>query len=149
MLVALLLMICWAVAELFVAIKVADVIGVFLTVVLLIASWPIGVWTVRSQGRAAWGRLGTAVAAGRAPTKEVVDGALVLIGGGLLIVPGFITDAIGILLLLAPIRALARLGIVHNFRSRLVVQATQFNREPPAYDVDSTASDLDQPKLGR
>jgi UPF0716 protein FxsA len=149
MLVALLLMICWAAAELFVAIKVADAIGVFLTVVLLIASWPIGVWTVRSQGRAAWGRLGAAVAAGRAPTKEVVDGALVLIGGGLLIVPGFITDAMGILLLLPPIRALARLGIVRNFRSRLVVQATQFNREPPAYDVDSTASDLDQPKLGR
>jgi len=73
----------------------------------------------------------------------------VLIGGGLLIVPGFITDAMGILLLLPPIRALARLGIVRNFRSRLVVQATQFNREPPAYDVDSTASDLDQPKLGR
>jgi UPF0716 protein FxsA len=149
MLVALLLMICWAVAELFVAIRVADAIGVFLTVVLLIASWPIGVWTVRSQGRAAWGRLSAAVAAGRAPTQEVVDGALVLIGGGLLIVPGFITDAIGILLLLAPIRALARLGIVRNLRSRLVVQATQFNREPPAYDVDSTASDLDQPKLGR
>jgi UPF0716 protein FxsA len=148
MLIALLLMICWAAGELFVTTRVADAIGVPLTVVLLIASWPIGVWTVRSQGRAAWRRFGAAVAAGRPPTKEVVDGALVLLGGGLLIVPGFITDAIGILLLLPPLRALARIGIVRNFRSRIVVGATQFNREAPAYDVESTANDLDQPRLG-
>jgi UPF0716 protein FxsA len=147
MLVALLVMICWAVAELYVAIKVADAIGVLLTVVLLIASWPIGVWTVRAQGRAAWRRLSAAVAEGRPPTEEALDGALVLTGGGLLIVPGFITDVIGLLLLLAPIRALARVGLARNLQSRLMVYATASRREPSAYDVDSTASDIEPPKL--
>jgi UPF0716 protein FxsA len=149
MLVALLLLICWAAAELYVTIKVADVIGVFLTILLLIASWPLGVWAVRSQGRAAWRRLTAAVAAGRPPGHEVLDGALVLIAGGLLIVPGFITDAIGILLLLGPVRSLARTGIVRNFQSRLVVQASRFTRPPSAYDVDATASDIDPPSLRR
>jgi UPF0716 protein FxsA len=143
------LFICWAVAELYVAVKVADAIGVLLTVLLLIASWPIGVWIMRSQGRAAWARLSAAVAAGKPPGQEILDGALVLIAGALLIVPGFITDLIGILLLLRPIRALARSGIVRNFHSRLVRQATRLTREPSAYDVDSTAHDVDSPKLRR
>jgi UPF0716 protein FxsA len=75
------------------------------------------------------------------------DGALVLFGGGLLIVPGFITDAIGLLLLAPPTRALARTGIVRNFQSRVMVQATRFGRQPSSYDVDSTASDIDQSQL--
>ncbi len=139
----LLLVILWPVAEVFVAIKVADAIGALLTVLLLIVSWPAGVWLVRAEGRAAWRRLSAAVAAGRPPGREVLDGALVVAGGGLLIVPGFITDVIGILLLAPPTRALARLAIVRNFQSRLVMQATRFARPASPYDVDSTASDVD------
>jgi UPF0716 protein FxsA len=149
MLVTLLLLICWAVAELYVAIRVVDAIGILLTVLLLIASWPIGVWMVRSQGRAAWRRLSAAVAEGRPPANEVLDGALVLVGGGLLIVPGFITDVIGILLLLGPIRALARIGIVRNLQSRLVTRATRPTPAASTYDVDSTAREVDPPTLRR
>ena len=53
-----LVLVLWAAAELFVAIKVADAIGVLATVVLLLLSWPIGSWALRSRGRAAWRRLG-------------------------------------------------------------------------------------------
>jgi UPF0716 protein FxsA len=147
MLVALALCICWPIAELFVAIQVADAIGVLATIVLLIAGWPLGTWALRSQGRAAWRRLAAALAQGKPPAREVVDGALVLIGGTLLIVPGFITDAIGVCLLLAPTRALLRPLLVRNLRSRLVMQAVRFTREPSRYDVDSTASDIDQRRL--
>ena len=85
--------------------------------------------------------------AGRPPGREVIDGALVLAGGLLLIVPGFITDVLG-LVLLAPTRKLAREVIARNFQSRLVVAATRFSREPRSrYDVDSTATDLDGPQL--
>jgi UPF0716 protein FxsA len=145
MLIALVLLICWPVAELLVAIKVADAIGVLDTIVLLIAGWPIGVWALRSQGGAAWRRLGAAVSERRPPTREVVDGALVLVGGLLLIVPGFITDVVGIILLLPPTRAPARALLVRGLQSRLVVQATRFTSKP--YDVDSTARDVDQPRL--
>jgi UPF0716 protein FxsA len=145
----LLMLIIWPIAELFVAIEVAQAIGVLATVLLLVIGWPIGLWVVRTQGRAAWQRLSAAVAAGRPPGREVIDGALVLIGGTLLIVPGFITDVIGLVLLAPPTRALARSGIRRNFRSRIVVQATRFARPSSTYDVDSTATDIDPPPLPR
>lgn len=146
--VALLLLILWPVAELFVAIKVAEAIGVALTIVLLIAGLPVGMWLTRSEGRAAWRRLSAATAQGRPPGREVVDGALALTGGVLIMIPGFITDGIGALLLLAPGRALARWAVIRNLQSRLVVAATRFSRAPrSSYDVDSTATDLDRPQL--
>jgi UPF0716 protein FxsA len=144
---ALLLLILWPIAELFVAIKVADAIGVLLTVVLLLAGWPIGMWLTKAEGRGAWRRLSAAVTAGRPPGREVVDGALVLAGGVLLIIPGFITDVVG-LVLLAPTRRLARNVITRNFQGRAVMAATRFARTPRSdYDVDSTATDLDRPQL--
>jgi UPF0716 protein FxsA len=146
MLVVLTLII-WAVAELFVAIKVAEAIGVLATVLLLLLSWPIGGWVLRERGRAAWRRLGTAVSAGRSPGREVLDGALVVLGGVLLIIPGFISDAIGALVLLPPTRWLTRRHLARNLQSRFVVQATRFGRGSQPYDVDSTAIDADQPQL--
>jgi len=141
----LLVFVCWVVAELFVAIKVAEAIGVLLTIVLLFAGWPIGSWVLRSRGRAAWRRLSVAVSEGRAPGREVIDGALVLFGGALLMVPGFITDVLGIFALLPPTRTLARWLLVRNIYSRLVVRAARFGSR--GYDVDSTARDLDRPRL--
>jgi UPF0716 protein FxsA len=145
--IALFLLVLWPIAELFVAIKVAEAIGVLLTVILLLAGWPIGMWLAKARGRAAWRRLSAAVAAGRPPGREVIDGALVLVGGLLLIVPGFITDILG-LLLLAPTRAVARGAIARNFQSRVVMAATRFSGAPRSdYDVDSTATDLDRSQL--
>ena len=149
MILALILLICWPVAEVLVAIKVADAIGVLATVLLLLASWPAGTWALRSQGRAAWRRLADAVAVGRPPGREVLDGALIVVGGVLLIVPGFITDAIGLILLLPPTRAIMRGLLVRNLQSRLVLRATRFTRPGTGYDVDSTATDIDQPRLER
>jgi UPF0716 protein FxsA len=146
----LLLLVLWPVAELFVAVKVAEAIGVLLTIVLLVASWPVGMWLLRSTGRAAWQRLSAAVAAGHAPGRSVLDGALALVGGVLFLVPGFITDVLGACLLLSPIRALARRVIERNVTSRLVVRATRFSGRPPStYDVDSTARDVDPRHLPR
>jgi UPF0716 protein FxsA len=142
-----LLLICWPVAEVFVAIEVANAIGVLAMLLLLIASLPIGSWALRSQGRAAWRRLGDAVAASRPPGPEVLNGALVLVGGMLMMIPGFITDVLGAALLLPPTRALMRGLLVRNLQSRIVVRATRFGRRSATYDVDSTATDVDQPRL--
>lgn len=145
---ALLLLILWPIAELFVAIKVGEAIGVLLTVILLVIGWPVGMWLTKTEGRGAFRRLQAAVGEGRPPGREVIDGALILIGGVMLIIPGFITDAFGLLLLAPPTRRLARSGIARNFRSRFVVSATRAGRSPRTnYDVDSTASDIDQARL--
>ncbi len=144
-LILILLAICWPIAEIFVAIKVAESIGIWITLLLLFAGWPLGRWALRSQGRAAWRRLNAAVQAGRPPGREALDGALVLAGGVLLMIPGFISDALGILALLPPCRALTRRLLMRVIQTRWVVRASSFTRVP--YDVDSTARDLDQPQL--
>jgi UPF0716 protein FxsA len=145
---SLILLVAWPLAELVVFIKVAEAIGVLDALGLLIAAVPIGIWALRSQGRSAWRRLSTAVAEHRTPTKEVLDGTLVLIGGCLLIVPGFITDALGILLLLPPTRSLTRSVALRAIESRVMLQAVRFStrgRRPD--DVDSTATDIPPPRL--
>jgi UPF0716 protein FxsA len=138
-----LLFIAWPLLEIFAAVMVAQAIGVLWTILLLVAGWPLGTWAIRTQGRAAWLRLGEAVAAGRPPGREVLDGALIVAGGALLLVPGFITDVLGLVLLLGPSRALTRGLVLRNLQSRLVVKATRADRARQGYDVDSTATDVD------
>jgi len=147
---ALILLILWPLAELFVAIKVAEAIGVLLTLVLLAIGIPLGLWLMKAEGRVAWRRLSLAVAQGTPPGPQVLNGALVLLGGVLLIVPGFITDVLGLVLLLGPTRSLTGRALTRNLQSRVVRTATRFSRSPgAAYDVDSTASDIGQPHLPR
>jgi UPF0716 protein FxsA len=148
MILFLFLFVLWPIAELFVIVKVAEAIGVLDTIVLLVVTWPIGSWAIRSQGRQAWRRLATAIAERRTPAREVVDGALILVGGGLMMLPGLITDALGALLLLPPTRALLRLAVLRNLQSKAMVQAVRFTTGPRRpHDVDSTATDIEQPRL--
>jgi UPF0716 protein FxsA len=94
--------------EVWVAIQVAGVIGAPLTLLLLAGMSVAGVYVLRGEGTSVWRRVNEQVAAGRAPTRELLDGALVLIGGVCLILPGFITGVFGALLLLPPVRAVVR-----------------------------------------
>jgi len=147
---ALVFLILWPIAELFVAIKVAETIGVLLTVVLLLISWPLGLWLMKAEGRVAWRRLSLAIDQGVPPGRQVLDGALILLGGLLLIIPGFITDAVGLALLLAPTRSLTGRAITRNLQSRVLRTATRFSgASGPGYDVDSTATDIGRPGLHR
>jgi UPF0716 protein FxsA len=141
------LLILWPIAELFVAIEVARAIGVLETILLLILSWPLGIWAVRTQGAAAWRRLTVTMAERRAPGRELLNGALVLLGGLLLVVPGFLTDVFGLVLLFPPTRAALRPLLARNLHSRVFVRAARFTGQP--YDIDSTAHDIDQPRLRR
>ena len=103
------------IAELYVIIKVGEAIGLIPTVVLLLADAVLGSMLLRQQGRAAWVRFNRALAENRLPHKEVFDGVLIIFGGALLITPGFLTDILGLILLLPPTRA-----IVRAFSSRFV-----------------------------
>jgi UPF0716 protein FxsA len=97
--------------ELFVIIKVAEAIGALLTVVLLVGTSFVGGAIVRRAGARAWESLRSATATGGAPPRDVVDGAIMLLGGVLLVIPGFVTDAIGLLLVLPFTRRLARWAV--------------------------------------
>lgn len=137
----------WPVAELFVAIAIASAIGVLDTILLLILSLPFGVWAMRSQGRLVYRRFAQALAENRAPGKEVIDGTLVITGGALMVIPGFITDALGLLALFPPTRALIRLFVMRNYRSGVLARAVRFSPAGRDYDVDTTARDVDPPQL--
>jgi UPF0716 protein FxsA len=138
--------------ELYVIIQVGQAIGVLWTIALLMLSSVLGVVLVRSQGRSSWRRFRAALADGRAPAGETVDGAFVLLGGALMIVPGFVTDALGALLLLPPSRALLRRGVLRDARLRMfmsVTGAASRGRTRQDYDVDATAREIDPPILPR
>src|SRR4051812_10723715 len=116
-----LLFIVVPVVELFVIIQVGEAIGVLPTIALLIADSVLGSLLMRSQGRAAWRRFNAALAEGRMPHREVLDGVLVIFGGALLLTPGFVTDVLGIVLLLPPTRALVRGVVGRRVLPRVVV----------------------------
>lgn len=96
------------IAELYVIIQVGQLIGLWPTLLLLLADAVIGSMLLKHQGRGAWRRFNEALAARRFPGREVADGALIIVGGTLLVTPGFITDVFGIFFLLPPTRAIAR-----------------------------------------
>jgi UPF0716 protein FxsA len=96
------------IAELYVIIQVGEAIGVWPTLLLLLLDAVLGSLLLRHQGRGAWRRFNEALAQRRFPGKEVADGLLIVIGGTLLLAPGFITDIFGIFLLIPPTRAIAR-----------------------------------------
>lgn len=96
------------IVEIYVIVQVGQVIGAPWTILLLIADSAVGAWLVRREGSRAWRALREALDAGRMPGRELADGALILIGGTLMLTPGFVTDALGILLILPPSRPLFR-----------------------------------------
>jgi UPF0716 protein FxsA len=134
------------IAELAVIIQVGQAIGVWWTIGLLVADSILGSVLMRSQGRAAWRRFNAAVQEGRVPAREVLDGALVVFGGLLLLTPGFLTDVLGLALLIPPTRALVRRVLVRRLERRMVMAA---HRPRHSYDVDGTATDVDVEGLAR
>ena len=109
-------------AEIYVIVRIGEVIGVLRTIALLLAVSLAGAWLVRREGLRAWLAVRNALAEGRMPAGEVLDGALVLLGGALLLTPGFITDAVGSLLVVpaarAIVRRVARRWIAHRVATR-------------------------------
>ena len=106
--------------EIYVLIQVGQVIGPWWTILLLIADSILGGWLIKREGRRAWQALTTALNSGRMPAKELADGALILIGGTLMLSPGFVTDALGILLILPFTRPVARRLLTQVVSKRLV-----------------------------
>ena len=107
--------------EIYVLIQVGQVIGPWWTILLLIADSIFGGWLIRREGRRAWRALNVALQSGRMPATELADGALILIGGTLMLTPGFVTDAFGVLMILPFTRPLFRRALAGAVSRRLVV----------------------------
>src|SRR4051795_905150 len=137
------------IAELAVIIQVGQLIGVWWTIALLLADSILGSMLMRSQGRLAWRRFNAAIAEGRAPTREALDGVLVIFGGALLLTPGFITDVFGLLFLIPPTRVLVRRLIVRRATLRVMRVATPPGPNGRPQDVDGTAVDIEPDQLDR
>jgi UPF0716 protein FxsA len=144
------------IAELALLIQVGQAIGVWWTVLILIADALLGSYLLRTQGRLAWRRFNEALVSGRLPHKEVVDGVLVIFGGVLLLTPGFITDIFGVLFLFPPTRVLMRRLLVRRGALRLVGAMPGVGNVPRSYsangngngrpqDIEGTAVDIDPP----
>lgn len=148
------------IAELAAIIWVGTQIGVLPTIAILVVDSIVGSLLMRHQGRAAWRRFNLALQERRPPTKEVVDGALVIFGGAFLLTPGFITDILGIFLLIPPTRAVIRGALMGWFGKRFIVvrvagvagsaagagsRRMRERRRPDAqpYDVEGSAVDVD------
>jgi UPF0716 protein FxsA len=153
----ILIFIVLPIAELYVIIKVGELIGAVPTLILLLADALLGSWLLKHEGRGAWQRFNEALAARRFPGREVIDGALIIVGGTLLLTPGFLTDIVGLFLLLPPTRAVARRLLKRFTIGRFMVVGmpggagrgtfgsppTDSTRRPSRdYDFDATAEEV-------
>jgi UPF0716 protein FxsA len=119
LLVLVLLFVVGPLVELYVIIQVSHVIGGWETIGLLVVESIIGGWLMKAQGRGALTRIQRSLADGRMPTRELVDGALIVFAGALMLTPGFVTDVLGFVLLIPPTRAVVRAALMRRFRDRL------------------------------
>ena len=125
---------------------ILEVVGPWLdwygTIALLVVDSIIGSLLLRSQGRAVWRRFNAVMTEGRMPHREVIDGVLIVFGGAFLITPGFITDIVGLVLLIPPSRAVVRRLVARRLGTRLAVSVAERGRGR-GYDVDGTATEHD------
>ncbi len=148
------------IAELYVIIQVGELIGIWPTLGLLLLDAVGGSLLLKHQGRGAWRRFNEALAQRRFPGREVVDGVLIVVGGTLLVSPGFITDVFGAFLLIPPTRAIARALLKRLSIGRVAMIGnipgagrfggfggaapgpTGSGRARPSYDYDVTAEEV-------
>src|SRR3954469_16293009 len=107
--------------ELFLLIQLGQVVGPWWTILILLADAALGTWLVKREGGRTWRALQDPLAAGRMPARELADGALVLVGGTLLITPGFLSDIAGLFCILPFTRPMARRLLARVITRRLQV----------------------------
>ena len=112
--------------ELFIILRVGAELGWGITLAALILISIIGARLVKREGLAVWRRANERLRTGQMPAKELLDGVMILFAGALLLTPGFLSDVVGILLLLPPIRATLRSTVAGLLARRVQVRAGRF-----------------------
>ena len=121
----LVLLLVVPVAELWVIVRIADGIGIVPTLLLLVLVSVAGAVLLKREGVATWRRMRETMRRGEMPTVEATDGALILLGGALLLTPGFLTDVVGLVLLFPAsrvvIKRVVRTALSRRVKARLGV----------------------------
>lgn len=117
----LVLLVAVPILEVWLLIQVGQRIGILWTIAILVFEAILGAWLLRREGAKAWKALNAALRTGVLPAGELADAALVLVGGVLLMLPGFATDVVGFVFLLPITRPLAR-GLLSVVVARQVSQ---------------------------
>jgi len=133
-------------AEIAVLIQVGGWIGVAPTLALIILTAIVGTWMLRQQGFSVLARAQRQLEQGVMPVAEVFEGLCLLVAGVLLLTPGFLTDAVGALLLVPQVRTLLYRQVA-DYLEHHVVRAPESprDREPPILDAEFEEIDLDEP----
>ena len=125
--------------ELMVIIQVGQSVGAWNTVILLVVDSLVGAWLVKHQGIGLLKKSQDRLRNGELPSDEIFSGVTVLFAGALMLTPGFLTDLVGLLLLVPPIRALVLMIVRRKFRSRIGTSFTTSNL--PEWDMDKPSDD--------
>ncbi len=142
-----LLLIVAPLVELAVFVQVSQWIGLLNALAFLILVSLVGVLIVRHQGLGVIRRVRDQARAGNLPAAELVDGLLIFIAGVLLILPGFVSDFVGLLLLLPPTRAFVRRRIQKRYSVRIAARVVSTVRPPRRVTNESDAVVLPPPAL--
>lgn len=105
--------------EMWVLIEAGRLIGGWMTIALIVLSGAVGAWLARAEGRRVWREAQMRLQAGEMPGRAVLDGLCVLLGAALLITPGFVTDAVGLVLLLPFTRPPVRRWLLRWLEKRM------------------------------
>ena len=149
--VLILLLVSVPLVELYVIVQVAGGLGVGQTILLLLVVSVVGAWMVRRSGLGVLNQIRTRLERGELPGNELVDGVLILVAGALMLTPGFLTDAVGLLLLFPPTRIAVRSILVRRYSKRIKVAGWSgepgrpggHRRAGPTLDADSYPSEMD------
>lgn len=117
--------------EIYVLVQVGQIIGAGWTIALLLLDAVLGTWLIKHEGGRAWRALQDALRSGRMPASEIADGALILLGGTLMLAPGFITDVFAILLILPFTRPIFRRLLAAAVGRRLLTGVVDVRRPGP------------------
>lgn len=112
------------VLEIYVILQIGGFIGTWPTVALLVADSVLGAWIVRREGLRAWRSLQNTMLAGAVPDRALADAALVLVGGAMLLTPGFVTDVFGFVMVLPLTRPAVRGALSAYAKRRLRARVT-------------------------
>lgn len=132
----LLLFILIPIAELYLFLTLGKEIGLGATLAIIILTGILGAALTKFQGARALARFRQASAEGRLPHREILDGLLILLAGAVLLTPGFLTDTIGFLLLVPPVRALLRSWLGKYLKGKVHLVSPLHGEQPPSRPSD-------------